>query len=91
MLDSEAIQLIYQALWLVQLLSAPPVVAAAAVGLIVALVQAATQVQEQTTQYAFKFFAIVLAIFITASLLGGSLYQFADRVMTDFPGLVHQT
>ena len=56
--------------------------------LAIALVQAATQIQEQTLQYALKFFAIVLTIFITASLLGGSLYQFADRVMTEFPALV---
>jgi type III secretion protein S len=52
------------------------------------LVQAATQIQEQTLQYALKFFAIVLTIFITASLLGGTLYRFTDRVMTEFPALV---
>ena len=88
MLDSQAIQLVYQALWLVLVLSAPPVVVAALVGLLVALVQAATQIQEQTLQYALKFFAIVLTIFITASLLGGTLYQLTDRVMTEFPALV---
>ena len=90
MLDSQAIQLVYQALWLVLLLSAPPVLVAALVGLVVALIQAATQIQEQTLQYALKFFAIVLTIFITASLLGGSLYQFTDRVMTEFPALVKE-
>ena len=84
----EVIELTKQALWLVLLLSAPPVLVAALVGLLVALVQAATQIQEQTLQYALKFFAIVLTIFVTASLLGGSLYQFADRVMTEFPALV---
>lgn len=88
MLDSQALQLVYQALWLVLLLSAPPVVVAAVIGLLIALVQAATQIQEQTLQYALKFFAIVVTIFITASLLGGSLYQFANRVMTEFPALV---
>ena len=75
MLDSQAIQLVYQALWLVLVLSAPPVVVAALVGLLIALIQAATQIQEQTLQYALKFFAIVLTIFITASLLGGTLYR----------------
>jgi len=38
-------------------------------------------------QYAAKFFAIVVTIFVTASLLGGALYQFGDRVFTDFPAL----
>jgi len=82
------LQLVYQALWLVLVLSAPPVIAAATVGLTIALVQAATQIQEQTLQYALKFFSIVATIFITASLMGGALYQFADRIMTEFPALV---
>jgi len=88
MQDTQALQLVYQALWLVLVLSAPPVIAAATVGLTIALVQAATQIQEQTLQYALKFFAIVATIFITASLMGGALYQFADRIMTEFPALV---
>ncbi|MCF6211511.1 MAG: flagellar biosynthetic protein FliQ [Gammaproteobacteria bacterium] len=36
----------------------------------IAFIQAATQLQEQTFQYAAKFFAIVLVIFLTASLSG---------------------
>ena len=88
MMQGEALQLLNQALWLVLVLSAPPVLAAALVGLLVAIIQAATQIQEQTLQYALKFFVIVITIFVTASLMGGSLYQFADRVMTEFPALV---
>jgi type III secretion protein S len=88
MLDSQILQLLYQALWLVLVLSAPPVIAAALTGLGIALIQAATQIQEQTLQYALKFFVIVLTIFLTASLMGGGLYQFADRIMSEFPKLV---
>ena len=78
------------ALWLVLLLSAPPIVAAAAGGLLVALVQAATQLQEQTLQYTLKFFAIVATIFLTASLLAGSLYQYGNTIFTQFPAMVRQ-
>ena len=84
----EIVQLTQQALWFVLMLSAPPIVVAGVVGLLVAFVQAATQLQEQTLQYVLKFFAIVLTIFVTASLLGGGLYQFGDRVFSDFAGLV---
>ena len=52
-------RLTQQALWFVLLLSAPPIVVAAVVGLLIAFVQAATQLQEQTLQYVAKFFAIV--------------------------------
>jgi type III secretion protein S len=86
--QGEIVQLTQQALWFVLLLSAPPIIVAAVVGLLVAFVQAATQLQEQTLQYVLKFFAIVVTIFVTASLLGGGLYQFGDRVFTDFAGLV---
>jgi type III secretion protein S len=90
MLNSEAIQLTQQALWFVMLLSAPPIIVAAVVGFIVAFVQAATQIQEQTLQYALKFFAIVLTLFLTASMLGGGLYQYADRVFSNFAGMVRR-
>ena len=88
MVNTEAMQLTLQALWLVLLLSAPPVVAAALVGLLIALIQAATQIQEQTFQYVAKFFAIVLTIFLTASLLGGTLFNYADRLFSEFPTMV---
>jgi type III secretion protein S len=88
--QADILQLTQQALWFVLLLSAPPIVVAALVGLVIAFVQAATQLQEQTLQYAGKFFAIVITIFVTASMLGGGLYQFGDRVFTEFAGLVRR-
>ena len=78
-----------EALWLVLLLSGPPV-AAALVGLVIAFLQAATQLQEQTFPYALKFLTIVIMLFVTGSLIGGSLYVFADRIFLDFPGLVRR-
>ncbi|WP_343627276.1 type III secretion system export apparatus subunit SctS [Roseateles sp.] len=87
-MNAEVIQLTQQALWFVLLLSAPPIVLAAIVGLLVAFVQAATQLQEQTLPYLLKFVVIVLTLFMTASLLGGGLYQYADRVFSDFASLV---
>jgi type III secretion protein S len=90
MLNSEAIGLTYDALWLVLMLSAPPIIVASIVGLVVALLQAATQLQEQTLQYTAKFIAIVITIFITASFLGGSVKTFADRVFGDFVSMVRR-
>jgi len=87
-MNSQALQLTQQALWYVMLLSAPPIIVAAVVGLVVAVLQAATQIQEQTLQYALKFFAIVVTIFVTASMLGGGLYEFANRVFSGFAGMV---
>ena len=88
MLESQAVALMNEALWLVLILSAPPIIAASIVGLAVAILQSATQLQEQTLQYTAKFVAIVITIFLTAALLGGSLYRFGDKVFTEFPALV---
>jgi type III secretion protein S len=86
-METQAIQFTKEALWLVLLLSAPPIAAATLVALIVAMAQAVTQIQEQTVQHLVKLIAVALALFITAPLLGGSLYQFADRLLLGIPDL----
>jgi type III secretion protein S len=86
-MNAQEIQLLHQALWLVLILSGPPIIVASVVGLAIAVFQSATQLQEQTLQYTAKFIAIVFTIFITAGLLGGTLYTFADKVFTIFPAL----
>ena len=83
-MGTDMIGITIEALWLVLLLSAPPIIAASVVGLLVAIIQAATQLQEQTLQYTLKFFAIVIAIFVTGGLVAGSLYAFADQIFSGF-------
>ncbi len=82
------LELTRQALWLTLILSGPPIAAAALVGLVVAFLQAATQLQEQTFAYAIKFVVIVLTLFVTGALIGGTLYTYADKIFVDFPGLI---
>lgn len=77
-----------QALILTLILSGPPIAAAAIVGLAVAFLQAATQLQEQTFAYAVKFTMIVVTLLVTAAMIGGTLYTYAERVFTDFPVLI---
>ena len=89
-MNGDFVSLTNDALWLVLILSAPPIIVASVAGLLVAIVQAATQIQEQTLQYTVKFFAIVVTLFVTASLLGSSLYRFGDRVFTSFPALIRR-
>jgi len=88
MMTTDVVRITQEALWLIVVLAGPPVVVAAIVGIVVAFVQAATQLQEQTFQYAAKFFAIVLTLFVMASVMGGSLYRFSERIFSDFPIMV---
>ena len=84
-MNSQALQFTKEALWLVLLLSAPPIGAATLVGLIAAIAQAVTQIQEQTVQHLLKLVAMVIALLVSAPLLGGALYHFADRLLLGFP------
>ncbi len=88
MLDSEVLSITREALWLIVVLAGPPVVVAALVGIVIAFFQAATQLQEQTFQYAMKFFAIVVTLFVMSTMMGSTLFQFSDRIFTDFRILV---
>ncbi len=49
-----------QTLWLVLVLSLPPVLVAALIGTLVSLVQALTQIQEQTLGFVAKLVAVVV-------------------------------
>jgi type III secretion protein S len=84
------LELTKQALMLTLILSGPPIAAAALVGLVVAFLQAATQLQEQTFAYAIKFTVIVVTLFLTGALIGGTLYTYADKIFVDFPGLIRR-
>ncbi|UIJ46522.1 type III secretion system export apparatus subunit SctS [Sphingomonas cannabina] len=86
-MSDDLVRLTTEALWLVLLLSAPPIIAASVVGLLVAIVQAATQLQEQTLQYTLKFFAIVISILVTAGLMAGTLYGYADAIFSGLAGV----
>jgi type III secretion protein S len=90
MLQTEAIRFTYEALWLVLQLSGPPIVLVSVAGLLVALVQAATQLQEQTLQFVIKLVVLVIALFATATFLGGSLHAYADKVFSDFASIVRR-
>lgn len=56
-------QFIIDALWLSVELTAIPLGAAALAGLVIAILQAVTQVQEQTSVYVVKLAAVSVAIF----------------------------
>ena len=87
-MDFDVVQILQQALWLVLMMTAPPVAVAVVFGLLLSFLQAVTQIQEQTIQFAVKLVSIVLTLFLTADLIGHSIYRFADRMFTGFSGMV---
>jgi type III secretion protein S len=71
-------------LMLVLWLSLPTVLTAAAVGLLVAIVQAATQIQDQSIGQALKLVAVFVVIAVTAVWSANAAYNFADQAFSSF-------
>lgn len=83
--SGEVYQLAYQALLLILILSAPPILISTILGLFVAVFQAATQIQEQTLSFMVKLFAVILTLIFLGGWLGSQIFQFADNIFTNFP------
>ncbi|MCY4178651.1 MAG: type III secretion system export apparatus subunit SctS [Endozoicomonadaceae bacterium] len=83
--EGDIINLTPHALTLTLILSMPPIIAAAGIGLLVSLIQALTQIQEQTLPFAFKLIAVVISIFITARWMGIEVYNFSLSIMQNIP------
>nr|AJG42152.1 putative PscS [Pseudomonas sp. N-Hemo6] len=79
--NTEVLHFATQSLWLVLVLSLPTVLIAALVGTLVSLVQALTQVQEQTLGFVAKLVAVVVTLFVTADWMGSELYRYTDLVL----------
>ncbi len=84
MFTSEIYHFSYQALLMILVLSAPPILVSMAVGLFVAIVQAATQIQEQTLSFTVKLVAVVLTLILMGGWLGAQIIQFTNAIFQHF-------
>lgn len=72
------------------LLAAAPVLAfSLVVGLTVSILQAATQIQEQTLSFVPKLLAVGAALALFGSWMLRVLVDFCHRVLTSLPGMIY--
>jgi type III secretion HrpO family protein len=74
-------------LLLVLRLSLIPIAVATVIGILVSLLQALTQIQEQTLGFAVKLIAISLTLLACASWMGSSLLLYTQDIFTHFARL----
>jgi len=74
------IELAGQALLLALILSAPPLLASLVVGLVISLLQALTQVQEQTLTFVPKILITILIVILAAGWMLQKLLTFSQRI-----------
>ena len=75
------------ALWLTIQLSAPILLVGLVVGVGIGLVQALTQIQEQSLVYAPKIIAIFISLLLFLPLMGGLLGAFMRQIAARIAGM----
>ena len=84
-----AIELGRQALMIAFMLAAPMLLTGLIVGLTISILQAATQVQEQTLSFIPKILGMMAALFIFLPWMLQTVTEFARRLITSMPALLH--
>lgn len=77
-----------QALEVTLLLAAPPLLAALAVGLIISIFQAATQINEATLQFVPKLIVIFIVLILAGPWMLQYLVDYIQRLFGSIPQLI---
>ena len=78
--EVDALDIVRAAIWTIIVGSAPAIVPAMVVGVVIALLQALTQVQEVTLTFIPKILAILVMIVIAGPFIGGQIYYLTALV-----------
>jgi len=84
MVRSQVVELAYKGLLLILILSAPPILISMVLGILVAIFQAATQIQEQTLSFTVKLVAVILVLILMGPWLGSYIMQFSKDIFVHF-------
>ena len=82
---AQIIEFTVQAATLILVLSLLPIVVAVFVGLLVSLLQALTQIQEQTLSFAVKLIAVAITLLLSMNWIGSELYNYALTILESLP------
>jgi len=78
-----------QGLFLTLILSAPAVLVALVTGLMISLVQATTQIQEQTLTFVPKLVGVFMVLALTGPWIMAQMIAFARTLLETFPNYIH--
>ncbi len=70
------------------MVAAPPLLTALAVGLVIGVFQAATQVNEMTLSFIPKVVALVLVVVAAGPWILRTMLHFTERLIRDIPNLI---
>jgi flagellar biosynthesis protein FliQ len=81
-----AIELGREAIWMSLIISTPVLLAGMVVGLAIGLLQAVTQIQEQTVAFVPKMLVMVLVLSLTLPWLISQMLQYTTDLIGGIPG-----
>ena len=76
--ERDALDIVQQAIWTIIVASGPAVGAAMFVGVVIALLQALTQVQEMTLTFIPKILVMLIVVAATGSFMGAHIFAFTE-------------
>jgi flagellar biosynthesis protein FliQ len=79
---------VQQALVLVLVASAPPIVLSLVIGFLISVFQATTQIQEQTLSFAPKLVVVFGVLGLGGPWIGATLLRFTFHIFDRFPVLI---
>jgi len=82
------LDLLREAFWLTLVLVAVLILPSLLVGLLVAVFQAATQINEQTLSFLPRLLMILLTLILAGPWLVGQLMQYSENLISSIPQLV---
>ena len=77
-----------EALWMCLLLAGGPLLAMLVVGLLIGMLQAATQINEMTLSFVPKLAAMAVLLVITGPWLLQTLVDYTQRLVTSIPEMI---
>ncbi len=80
MMHDTLIQLVREGLYLSLIVSAPPVLASMGIGLVISILQATTQIQEQTLTFVPKLVGVFASLAVFGPWIGAQLVRFTQAL-----------
>jgi len=88
MTEGLVLRIVQQGVWVTLLLITPVLGAALVVGLLISLLQAMTQINDQTISFLPKLVVVVLALVVLGSWMLSTLLDYMRYLWTSLPGWI---
>jgi flagellar biosynthetic protein FliQ len=88
MTDKIILDLSTQTVWVMLKLAAPPLLAAVLAGLVISIIQAATQINEQTITFIPKVLLMTVAMLICGPWMLNTMVDFTTKIISEIPDII---